>query len=658
MKLFIFLTPDQGLPNMKSNAFTRSMLRARAGFHSQRIAMFALLIVQTALLAAPVAPAASVLKPLTAATYSELVATVSGLAAGDFNNDGKGDLAVVWSSDSTQIVLTYIGNGDGTMQPGRELARSKLILTVYVADFNKDDKPDIAVISSEGIEVFLGKGDGTFAPPLVTGIPPSTATGSDPSTFLVADYNGDGIQDLIVTGGFRNYADFTNGQSYFYPGKGDGTFIAAVPTSLFPYAVADLNGDGIPDILGYLPVLQPGLAQNPPFVFLGKGHGMFDAGKPIPFIGLTGDFNGDGKLDMVAGALIALGSGDGTFKTPTSFDGSSGVSFVGDFNGDGKLDIFSGRGIITGNGDGTFNKPVFLYSPLVPCRSTPRLCSLYFESINFAVTTDLNGDGRPDIVYSFSSNYELQSRVLSFLNASPGDGILEAGVSAAGGNGFPAAGSIVSLFGLGLSSTTETAGGPPYPTTLGGIRLYVDHQPAQLFYVSPTQINYALPPSIFLFPTIDLQHIGEPLVAKGIAVPLVDDAPNFFMMDTSGLAAATAVRISPSGVQTPIPVFDCSSESCVAVPIDTSGDPVYLSVYGTGMNRLQIYPFCGSVGAVVYAGAQGEIPGMEQINIRLSPPSNPGTAVKRQFSCIEQFITGLPNNPTPNTSNTVYVVIK
>ena len=612
-------------------------------------------------LAAQQVSAVSFLRPVAIAADKSAAARVSGLITSDFNNDGKSDIAILWTDESRHHELfVYLGKGDGTFLPGQQLIGANLGSSLFVADINHDGKPDLAVANGESVQVFLSTVGGGFLAPIVT----STTLG----TPLIADYDGDGIQDLIIAGYYGNQTNSINTQSTFYVGKGDGTFGGPVTSPLIPLTIADVNGDYIPDILGYSAKSEPG---GPPSVFLGRGHGLFQDGLPAPFVGLFGDFNNDGFLDLVdpgndgsgvsfgTTGRISLGNGDGTFKVPTTFDGIAGVAFASDFNGDGKLDIYSGFSVITGNGDGTFNRPIFLYAPLGGCFGSPASC--HPSGINFAIPADLNRDGKLDVIYSVSGTYfDYNSQVLSFVNAGVGDGILQPAVPAATGAGLPATHSIVSMYGVNLAGTTETATGPPYPTVLGGVRLYVNDKPAELFYVSPTQINYVLPPLVviqFSFPTIDLEHVGQPFVPKGIAAPIVDDSPSLFTVDLSGLAAATAVRISPSGNQTPVPVFSCPTQQCEAIPIDTAGDPVYLSVYGTGMNRLDSYPLC-SAGTVVYAGPQGQIPGMQQINIRLNRSSTPGVATRKEFSCLEQIISGIPNSPLPKTTNPVSIVIK
>ena len=179
----------------------------------------------------------------------------------------------------------------------------------------------------------------------------SVASQNIGNTVLTADFNGDGIPDLVILG---------NDNISVLLGNGDGTFTAAPsPSTDLPGAIAvgDFNGDGIPD-LAVAPVLDEGNSE----VLLGKGDGTFTIAGGSFGIGndtitsnaiAVGDFNGDGKLDLVETCasgndlpcnllLIQSGNGDGTFtqssETPLSFAGSQSMA-VGDFNGDGQPDV-------------------------------------------------------------------------------------------------------------------------------------------------------------------------------------------------------------------------------------------------------------------------------------------------------------------------------
>ena len=137
------------------------------------------------------------------------------MAQGDFNLDGKTDLAVANSGSST--VSIFMGNGDGTFQAAQNISVSNYPFSVSVGDFNGDGKPDLAVgfESSVGISILLGNGDGTFQPAI------STAAGFGNYGSVAGDFNKDGKLDLAVT-------DYFAGRVYVLIGNGDGTFQPAV----------------------------------------------------------------------------------------------------------------------------------------------------------------------------------------------------------------------------------------------------------------------------------------------------------------------------------------------------------------------------------------------------------------------------------------------
>jgi hypothetical protein len=168
----------------------------------------------------------------------------SSLAIGDFNGDGKADLVVTNLNAPAAYVAVLLGNGDGTFQaPLTQSTGASRPMSVAVGDFNADGKTDIAVAdqTSFGVLVFIGNGNGTFKVAAGYG----AATGS-PAFVAVGDFNGDGKSDLAV-------ANQTSNNVSVFTGNGDGTFQAAVnyatgtqPTSL---AVADFDQDGRTDLV-------------------------------------------------------------------------------------------------------------------------------------------------------------------------------------------------------------------------------------------------------------------------------------------------------------------------------------------------------------------------------------------------------------------------
>jgi uncharacterized protein (TIGR03437 family) len=564
------------------------------------------------------------------------------VAIADFNGDGKPDIAYGIRSPLPMDGVV-LGNGDGTFRPGVTFSY-QVDGSPFAADFNGDGKTDVLFYGSSNF-LFLGNGDGTFASPIAVAQCSSTT-----SLSAVADFNRDGKADLMC--GLTVYL-----------GNGDGTFRAAgtIPEDRF-VLTADFNNDGIPDVLTEV---DGNLA-----VALGRGDGTFGAVletaySAVPVVPiLAGDFNGDGKLDLVStgdkGQYIdvLLGNGDGTFGTAVqTFNSVTSYSFsaVGDFNKDGKLDLVAGEAVLAGNGDGTFRFPVFFGTVNQPCgaAATPLVsfpCNYAYVSTAVA---DFNGDGLPDIAAGTVAQALSGATVADvsvLLNDSPGDGFGATGVSAATLTWPVGAGSLVSAFGVNLASETATASVNPAPTTLGGIRLHVRDRShagdtlAPLLYVSPTQINYLLT-STDPYAWVAIERVGSPYVPKGMAVPISFLAPGLFSVGAD-LAAASGLLITPFA-EAFVPVTSCSGQTCTSVPIDLSSGDVYLSLYGTGLALASAAQssctVAGQTLPLTYAGPEIAIAGLDQANLLL-PTSLAGTGattVVCSFATAAQVLVGV-----------------
>jgi hypothetical protein len=117
------------------------------------------------------------------------------VAAGDFDGDGKPDLAVATNLDVFGSVAILMGNGDGTLQAQIGYSAGRIAVFVKVGDFNGDGKPDLAVVNqgSNTVTILKGRGDGTFE------LQANYATGLGPSSLATGDFDGDGRLDMAVT---------------------------------------------------------------------------------------------------------------------------------------------------------------------------------------------------------------------------------------------------------------------------------------------------------------------------------------------------------------------------------------------------------------------------------------------------------------------------
>jgi uncharacterized protein (TIGR03437 family) len=192
--------------------------------------------------------------------------------------------------------------------------------------------------------------------------------------------------------------------------------------------------------------------------------------------------------------------------------------------------------------------------------------------------------------------------------------------------------SITSLFGVGMASATQTAGGLPLPTTISGSQAVIRDsagvaRAAPLFFVSPAQINFLVPPGTATGVATVKAVLDDGFVACGL-INITNVAPALFTANASGqgVAAALILRVRPDGTQTfePVARFDPAQNRFVPIPIDLgpAGDQVYLILYGTGIrHRSSLTNVTITIGGVavgaLYAGPVPGFEGLDQVNALL-----------------------------------------
>jgi len=338
----------------------------------------------------------------------------TAFVGGDFNGDGRPDVAV----STGAAIEIRLGQGDGTFTEGAttQIQGTSSASPLAAADLNGDGKLDLVVSAFDGpIAVLLGNGDGTFGTPIRPGGVLNAAVAA-----VVADFDGDGRPDIAV-------ADYGEIATHIYLNGGGGAFTEAPPlhddgnpTSL---AVGDVNKDGRPDLI----TGSDGQFTQITVAF-NEGGGTFGqpftygVGAPVRCVRVA-DLNGDGWPDIVAlgpgpAIIIKYGAGPGSFFAPTSIplpaNGSGGVGglAIADMNGDGQPDIVAatsaGDAVLLSTGGGAFRT-------LGPFRTG-------FDPVN-VLADDVNGDGNPDVVTSDSID---PSSALSglFTSLGRGDGSL------------------------------------------------------------------------------------------------------------------------------------------------------------------------------------------------------------------------------------------
>ncbi len=614
---------------------------------------------------------------------------VRAAATGDFDQDGNLDLAIVTAPSSASAVLTVLrGNGKGDLSIAflstpvtLPVPLGSVIGDIQSVDLNGDKRPDLVITASHssgvGLVVALGDGRGSFTATASMGNQPPQ---SNPNPQLaVADFNGDRNLDVVMFGYFRN-------QVTLWTNSGGGVLTPLTSTSsnagVNPYSIAaaDFDLDGRMDWVIGREVPVGGTPEL--FIGLGNGAGAFTVltnpfpyGGPTPLLE-TGDFNGDRRTDLLvlegnaAAFRILLNSGtrpptlltqqilfpqpadrglnDGPLTLSAAADSGLPVVFVGLTNTvctvSKGVATFLTTGVCTvlaiQSGDQTYSPAPLLQRSFTVARTS--------QTITFAPLTDRTLDASPFTLTATASS----GLPVSFIASPPSvctvagnvvtlvaTGLCTVSASQPGNTTFPAAPSVTRTFFVqpvvplgpsvdGIANAASYTAGTLAPGSYGalfGVRLGPNpvvklrdsagsQQTLVLTFSGDTQINFIVPASAARGPaTITVTTPGG---SAEFPVTLALTAPGLFSATGTGqgLAAAQALIVNNDKTITTLTVGDS------VIPV-RFGTEIYLVLYGTGLRAHTPAGVSVTVAGipveVLYAGAQGTFPALDQINVRI-----------------------------------------
>src|ERR1041384_1604031 len=485
----------------------------------------------------------------------------NSVAVGDFNGDGNQDFAT--ANVFANNITVLLGNGAGGFSEaiGSPFAIGASPHSIAVGDFNSDGKLDVATANTNNATVLLGDGIGGFTEAIGSPFP----VGMDPFSLAVGDFNGDGKLDLTIANVNSNNVTVLlgDGSGGFTPAGGSPFAVGSRP---YCVAVADFNGDGKQDLT------TASETTSSLTVLLGNGTGGFTAAMGSPFaVGMNphsvavADFNGDGKQDLAAAnpgsasLTVLFGDGSGGFSvaagSPFPVGSAPRPIAAGDFNGDGKLDLATAN---IGSNDVT----VLLNT--CTSNSAPTISAV-------AVTRQQGSPSANSIIANVNDAEDPESALTVTVNGGAGatvNGVMVSGISVS------SAGVVTADVIAGCSSTTATYTlrvtdtGSVFNEATLTVTVDANTSPTLTYAspqtvvfggslnVSPTAagdngtVNYAVQPGhgMATAPTVDSNGVvsitnAQPAGAHTITIRVTDNCGSFsdgaFTLNVGGLPAFT-----------------------------------------------------------------------------------------------------------------------
>jgi len=366
---------------------------------------------------------------LQAPVVHDFAGGVHSVVVADVDGDGKLDLC--GSRFSQPSIGLLLGNGDGTFQARIDHPVSSAG-SLAVVDVDGDANRDLLFTNGTGVGVLRANGGGSFQAEV------DYLTGFSPGLFIPADFDADSKLDLAVpnlgdgpisvsilrnqgNGTFETRVDYP---TLWWDGAIIGEGIAVPPEVMGAFGMADLNRDGVSDIvIGNTGENSGEILGGTVSVRLGRSDGTLAPQinyRVAPMVAelsvAVGDVNGDCNPDVVsdgstaaAAASLMIGNGDGTFMAATEH-GPPGYARgigLGDLDGDGDLDLVLGKGSVTASGPDLrvlLNAGNATFAPEVNYKITTHPV---FANTSHLLVDDLNKDGREDVVVVNGANYTL-----------------------------------------------------------------------------------------------------------------------------------------------------------------------------------------------------------------------------------------------------------